>query len=156
MKTYSVEELQAILAKHKLWWAGQAGGIRADLSGAVLRSAVLRSADLSGAVLRSAVLSGADLSGAVLRSAVLRSADGSDLVLADQNALLQIGPIGSRRDILIAWKEKGGAVYLQTGCFFGSIADFEAAITKTHGDNLHAVEYRAAIACIRMLRCQSP
>ena len=126
MKTYSVEELQAILAKHKLWWAGQAGGIRADLSGAVLRSAVLR------------------------------SADGSDLVLADQNALLQIGPIGSRRDILIAWKEKGGAVYLQTGCFFGSIADFEAAITKTHGDNLHAVEYRAAIACIRMLRCQSP
>jgi hypothetical protein len=58
----------------------------ADLSGAVLSGAVLRSADLSGAVLRSAVLRSAvlrsaDLSGAVLRSADLSGADLSGAVL---------------------------------------------------------------------------
>ena len=69
------EKLQLQIDKHTKWLNDEEGGERADLSGANLRSADLRSADLSGADLRSADLSGANLSGANLRSADLSGAD---------------------------------------------------------------------------------
>jgi uncharacterized protein YjbI with pentapeptide repeats len=53
------EELNAILAEHKLWLAGK-GGKRAILTGADLTGCVLTRADLSGAV-----LIGCDLTGAI-------------------------------------------------------------------------------------------
>jgi hypothetical protein len=79
MKTYTVEEMKAILADHAKWLRGE-GGARADLSRANLRSADLsyadlRSADLSSANLRYADLSYANLSSANLRYANLRSAN---------------------------------------------------------------------------------
>ena len=90
MRTISKDELTEILRKHKMWLSGEAGGIRADLSWAVLCEADLRGADLCranlrGANLRGAVLSKADLSWAVLRGADLRGADLSkaDLSWAD-------------------------------------------------------------------------
>ncbi len=93
MKTYTAEELKAILAKHKAWLNNEDGGERADLSGADLSGANLRDADLSGADLRGADLSGAnlrdadlsyaDLSGADLRDANLRGANLRDADLRD-------------------------------------------------------------------------
>ena len=76
----SRDELNEILAKHKMWLNNEEGGERADLSGADLRDADLRRADLrwadlSGADLRRADLSGADLRRADLRWADLRRAD---------------------------------------------------------------------------------
>ena len=53
------EDLDAILAEHKLWLDGE-GGKRAILTGAVLTGCVLTRADLSGAV-----LIGCDLTGAI-------------------------------------------------------------------------------------------
>ena len=89
MKTYTVEEMKAILADHAKWLRGE-GGARADLSRANLRSADLssadlRSADLSSANLRYADLSYADLSSANLSYADLSSADlsSADLSSAD-------------------------------------------------------------------------
>ncbi|KKK68364.1 hypothetical protein LCGC14_2944790 [marine sediment metagenome] len=58
MKTYTVQELKAIIEEHGKWLSGD-GGTRAYLSGA----------DLSGAYLSGAYLSGADLSGADLSGA---------------------------------------------------------------------------------------
>ena len=75
MRTVSKNELAEILNKHKMWLSGEAGGIRADLSWAVLCEADLRGADLSGANLRGADLSKADLSKADLSWAVLCEAD---------------------------------------------------------------------------------
>ena len=74
-------ELSEILERHRKWLAGEAGGQRADLSGADLRYADLRYADLRGANLRGADLSGADLRGADLREAKLSYTDlrGADL-----------------------------------------------------------------------------
>ena len=79
------EKLQLQIDKHTKWLNDEEGGERAnlrsadlsgaDLSGADLRSANLSGADLSGANLRSADLSGANLSGANLRSADLSGAD---------------------------------------------------------------------------------
>jgi hypothetical protein len=100
------------LRLHSLWLAGDPAGVRADLSdadlryailsGADLRDADLRGADLSDADLRYAILSGADLRGADLRGAILsgailsdadlrgvdlRYADLSGAILSDANGL---------------------------------------------------------------------
>ena len=66
------EELNKVLEAHKHYLAQDCEGwenMRAELSGAYLRSADLRSADLRGADLIGANLSCANLSGAYLRSA---------------------------------------------------------------------------------------
>jgi uncharacterized protein YjbI with pentapeptide repeats len=114
----------------------------ADLSGADLRGAYLSGADLSGAYLSGADLSGADLRGAYLSGAYLR---GKKLI--GDRPVLQLGPIGSRADQLLAFITDGG-VMVQTGCFTGTVAAFEIACAKTHGDNQHAREYKAALALI--------
>ena len=60
----TANEIKVILDRHKKWLHGEAGGIRADLSGADLSGADLRGAYLSGAYLSRAYLSDADLRGA--------------------------------------------------------------------------------------------
>ena len=80
-------ELNTILADHAVWLASKgASGVRADLTGAVLRyanlsAANLSHADLSGANLQRAVLRYANLSAANLTGADLRDADLSDVDL---------------------------------------------------------------------------
>lgn len=71
-------ELEKILADHKLWLDSNVNGIRANLSGADLRRADLRRADLSGANLSVANLSGANLSRANLSVANLSGANLSE------------------------------------------------------------------------------
>ena len=114
----------------------------ADLSSADLSSADLRSADLIGADLR-----GADLRGANLRGANLRGADSEKLVLVGDRPTIEVGPIGSRFDNLRAWLTDKG-LRVQAGCFFGTRDEFARAVEKTHGENNHGIEYRAALALI--------
>jgi hypothetical protein len=59
----------------------------------------------------------------------------------------QIGPIGVRAAYFMAYLTDKG-LRLQTGCFFGTREEFEAKLQAEHGDNLHAQEYRAALALI--------
>ena len=70
MKTYTKDQIGAIIKSHGEWLTGGVGGARANLSGANLSGA-----DLSGADLRYANLSYADLSGASLSYADLSGAD---------------------------------------------------------------------------------
>ena len=81
----NISKIREILSKHQKWLNGEAGGERADLSGADLSRADLSEANLSRADLSGADLSGADLSGADLRGANLSGADlrGADLSGAD-------------------------------------------------------------------------
>ncbi len=136
----------------------------ADLRGAYLGGAYLRDADLRGAYLRGADLRGADLGGADLRGAYLRGADLRDADLRDadlrgaylrddlkakiKNPIIQIGPIGSRQDWLF-FKNTTKGIYAQTGCYFGSLEDFKNRVTQTHGKNIFAIEYLAAIQFIK-------
>ena len=128
-------------------------GARADLTGAALTGAVLMGADLTGAALTGADLTGAvlrraDLTGAVLTGAVLTDADlTGDTKLIGGRPVLQIGPIGSRSDYLMAFITNKG-LYLQTGCFLGDLAQFRAALAKTHNSDLHATEYSAALQLV--------
>ena len=118
--------------------------IGADLIGADLIGAYLSRANLSGAVLSRADLSRAVLSGAYLSRAVLR--DGVRLIGA--RPVVQVGPIGSRSDWLIAYLTDGG-IRIDAGCQRQiTRAEFETRLANTHGDNLHAREYRAALAYI--------
>ncbi len=119
----------------------------ADLRGADLSGADLRGADLRGADLRRAYLSGADLRGADLRDAYLRGAKMGDTALIGARPILQIGPIGSRSDYLVSHITEAG-VMICAGCFFGTLDDFRAAVSDTHGDTVHGREYAAAIAMI--------
>ena len=137
-------ELATILKSHLEFISGN-GGIRADLIGADLRGANLRGANLRGANLREAYLIGADLSGANLSGANLREADLREAYLRGAEGIISIGPIGSRSDMLYAVKHKA-LITLKTGCFWGTLSEFETALNKTHGDNQHARAYRAALA----------
>ena len=118
--------------------------IGADLIGADLIGANLSRADLSGAVLSRADLSRAVLSGADLSRAVLR--DGVRLIGA--RPVVQVGPIGSRSDWLVAYLTDGG-IRIDAGCQRQiTRAEFETRLANTHGDDQHAREYRAALAYI--------
>ena len=120
-----------------------AGLTRANLAGANLTRASLDGASLDGASLAGAHLSGAYLSGAYLSGADLEGGE----KLIGERPLLQIGPIGSAARYFVAYNTDKG-LRLRTGCFFGSREQFEARLSTTHGDNLHAQEYRAALALI--------
>ncbi len=119
----------------------------ADLSGAYLSGAYLRGADLSGAYLSGAYLSGADLRGANLGGANLRGANLYGATLVGDRPILQISPIGSRADCLVAYLVDVG-VRIAAGCFSGSLDAFRSAVAETHGDSIHGREYAAAIQMI--------
>ena len=69
MKTYTKQELDVIIAKHKLWIDCKEGGEKADLRGADLRYADLRGVDLYSANLRYADLRETNFTNADLRYA---------------------------------------------------------------------------------------
>ena len=127
-------------------------------SGAILNGAILNGASLVGASLVGASLDGARLDGAILNGARLDGASlvgaslvGASLVggerLTGARPILQIGPIGSRSDYLIAYNTHKG-IRLRTGCFFGSVDQFRVKIEQTHNKTQHAADYEAALEFI--------
>ena len=118
---------------------------RANLSGASLSGANLSGADLRSANLRSADLRSADLSGADLRSALYNGQK-----LKEHNPLLQIGPIGSRKDYLIVFNTET-EVFCRVGCFNGTLAEFGIANQKQHGNNVFGATYATVIAMVKVL-----
>jgi len=79
------QQLEEILAKHKLWLDEQPGGVRAVLIGNNLSGSDLSRCDLSWSNLREADLSGANLSECDLRGADLRRANLSESNLIGSN-----------------------------------------------------------------------
>ena len=126
----------------------------ANLDGANLADANLAGANLAGANLARAYLAGANLAGANLAVANLAGANLADAnlaraYLAGERPIFQIGPIGSRSAYLVAYMTDKGVI-LKTGCFTGSVKEFETKLQAEHGDNKHAQEYRAALQLIKV------
>ena len=95
--------------------------------------------------LEKAVSERANLAGAYLARANLAGAKFSeDKLLIGKRPYMAIGPIGSRCAMVNLWiTDKGPMV--KAGCFTGTLEEFAAAVTKTHGTNDHAKEYEMAI-----------
>jgi hypothetical protein len=129
-----VEELQEVLRKHELWLNGKEDG-----EGANLREADLREANLQGANLQRVDLQGADLRWADL---------GKFGKLKTNRPILQINPIGSRQDNLIAFfTEK--EIVIQTGCFKNTLSEFKKALRKKSKDDKNYHEYLTVIKLIK-------
>ena len=64
--------------------------------------------------------------------------------------ILSIGPIGSRQATL-TYKRRGEFEEVMTGCWRGTLLEFQEAVTKKHGITKYGVAYQAAITFIRTL-----
>jgi Pentapeptide repeats (8 copies) len=124
--------------------------VGARLDGARLVGARLDGARLDGARLVGARLDGARLDGARLVGARLDNGEKIVPFKKCEKPVFQIGGLGSAFRYLVAYLTEDG-IRLRTGCFFGSIAQFEAKLKETHGQkgSKHALEYRAAIKMVK-------
>lgn len=139
--TYTQQELNEIIRKHRLWLRSDGGGERADLSGAYLVGADLSNADLNGTYLSGTYLSRADLRCANLRGSSLHK-------------WVQIAWDGHGEDgrMLTAFIQREGdeAVY-QCGCFYGTKADLEEYI-RNNGEQYAASRTRAMNIVTELLK----
>lgn len=62
---------------------------------------------------------------------------------------IQMGPIGSRDDVITFMRTKDLKIAVKTGCFFGTIEEFEEKVKETHGNSHHAKEYLLAAEIAR-------
>ena len=111
----------------------------ADLYGANLRDANLYGANLYGANLRGADLRGANLRGADLYGANLREEWGK---LEKSTDIFIAGPLGSRNGYTTFFHTDKG-IFVQCGCFRGTLEEFTAKVKETHNNNEHARNYLA-------------
>ena len=61
-----------------------------------------------------------------------------------------ISCIGSRDGTTSFFRNANNGISVSCGCFYGTIDEFAAAVTKTHGDNEHAQAYRHAIEIAKL------
>ena len=61
-----------------------------------------------------------------------------------------ISCIGSRDGTTTFFRNANNGISVSCGCFYGTIDEFAAAVTKTHGDNEHAQAYRHAIEIAKL------
>ena len=127
----------------------------AYLHGAYLHGAYLHGADLHGADLHGADLHGADLGGAYLGGADLHGADlgGADLGdwgrLCSCSDILCVSPIGSRNGCTTIFHTDKG-LFVQCGCFRGTLDEFASKVKDTHGENKHARDYLALVEFVKV------
>lgn len=138
---------------------------RSDLSGADLRGCKLNGANLSGVNLKGADLSGASLRGANLCEAYLCDAilyctdlNCANLIYASCDKALfnhvhgyvgfeNIGVDGHALRCTI--HADGWHCYMKY--FGGTLSEFENTMAIIHGNDIYGEQYRAIIACLRML-----
>ena len=118
--------------------------VKDTLQEAVKSGANLYGANLYGANLYGANLRGADLGGANLRGANLCGADlGEEWGKLEKNTDIFIaGPLGSRNGYTTFFHTDKG-IFVQCGCFRGTLDEFVAKVKETHNDNEHARNYLA-------------
>ena len=124
--------------------------VGANLVGANLVGANLVGAYLRGANLRGAYLIGANLVGANLRGANLRGANLVDWgKIQSVGDILVIGNIGSRNGTTTIFHTDKG-IFVQCGCFKGSLDEFIAKVKETHNGNKYERDYLAMVEFVKV------
>ena len=116
--------------------------------GLAIKWAIKTKAKLGEAYLDGANLDGAYLAGAYLDGANLAGANLAGANLIGERPIIQIGGIGSRNSCLTGYLTEKG-IRIKTGCWFGTIEEFEKRVAEKHSDNEHSKEYAAAITYIK-------
>lgn len=73
-----------------------------------------------------------------------------DAWVSDNADVMWLSNIGSRLGTTTAFRTKDGGIEVRCGCFYGSLNEFAAKVSKTHGDNKYGREYKAAIEFIKI------
>ena len=95
--------------------------------------------------LQEAVKSGANLYGADLRGANLRE----EWAKLEKNTDIFIaGPLGSRSGYTTFFHTDKG-IFVQCGCFRGTLEEFTTKVKETHNDNEHARNYLAIVEFVK-------
>lgn len=135
MKTYTPDQMRAIIDLHDKWLRGEDGGVRADLSdsdlrGSVLHARNLRDSVLHGSDLRDSVLHGSDLSGSDLSDSDLRGSNLNDSVLHGSNLSGASGivplPVGDPRGYRPCAVLRADGWRIQGGCAWFTVAEARA------------------------------
>ena len=69
---------------------------------------------------------------------------GGNAHIKSNKDFITIGPIGSRNGFVTFHKSESEDIYVECGCFSGTMDEFLAAVDKTHGNNRFGREYRFA------------
>lgn len=70
--------------------------------------------------------------------------------VSNRHDILHIVNIGSRNDDITFVRSRDSNILVRVGCFRGTIDEFEAAVTKTHGDNEYAQAYKLAVQLAKL------
>ena len=73
-----------------------------------------------------------------------------DALIKGTRDIFWISHIGSRNGTTTFFRNADNGISVSCGCFYGTIDEFAAAVTKTHGDNEHAQAYRHAIEIAKL------
>ena len=73
-----------------------------------------------------------------------------DACVSGNASIMWISNIGSRSDTTTFFLGKKKEIIVNCGCFHGTIEQFQEAVEKKHGDNLHGKMYRLAIEMAKM------
>jgi hypothetical protein len=89
------------------------------------------------------------------REELLREVDGfkADRGTIDMLPMLVASQVGSRADTLRLLGFPDGTAYARTGCFLGTLEEFEAAVWQTYTDqtNIHRLNYDGLITAFRLM-----
>ncbi|MBR4040854.1 MAG: pentapeptide repeat-containing protein [Bacteroidaceae bacterium] len=128
----------------------------ADLNNAYLVNANFCKADLRSANLRGSMLGYAKFSGANLDEAILVGVNMHEVNLGGAcigewgelydgtSDILIVGPLGRRKGYTTIYHTEKG-LFVQCGCFHGSMEQFELAVKEIHGNSKHARDYQLLI-----------
>ena len=99
-----------------------------------------------------AVRKGADLECADLECADLRGAylEGADLEeWGELRDILITGPLGSRKAYTTCYKTNKG-IFVQCGCFRGTLDEFVVKVKQTHKGNTYERDYLALVEFVKV------
>ena len=69
--------------------------------------------------------------------------------IQDQHSILCISNIGYRNETVTFFETRYGTIRVACGWFNGTLDDFQSAVSKAHGDDIHGRTYRMAVELAR-------